>query len=123
MQVWRDGRAWIVVDPALTGPERREVVTHELVHAERGGGADASGAPSTWAAVVARDETAVDEEVARRMLPDRLLAPWLARRLTAVGMIEPFEVAEEFDVPVAVARRALARLAGTRAQARFDVRG
>ncbi len=108
----------IVVDPQLEGAERRAVLTHELVHHERGDppdAFDAFDAPAGLGLLRDREERAVDAEVARRLVPAELL-----RRLVGAdddpgtggeGGIGPAEVAEHFDVPIAVAHRALEQLA------------
>ncbi len=66
---WRGQRAIVVLSPRLSSVERRVALAHELVHLERGGGIDLPGMPPGWAAVVAREEAAVDDEVARRLVP------------------------------------------------------
>jgi len=92
------GKAWwlpderaIVLDTSLTRPERRQYLTHELVHAEAG---DQNCA--LWgrdgARLARRREREVDAVVAERLLP----LPRLADALTwALG---PDEVAAELDV-------------------------
>jgi hypothetical protein len=105
----RGPRAAIIIDPALSRRERRAALAHELVHDERGGVADATDAPPTWAAVVAREERRVDTIVAGRLVPPAELADWLARRST-VGGVSPLDVADEYDVPLGVACLALSRL-------------
>src|SRR6476646_1362241 len=57
----------IVVDPQLEGADRRAVLTHELVHHERG------DAPAGTELLADREERAVDAEVARRLVPPHLL--------------------------------------------------
>ena len=95
----------IVVDPRLDGPARRAVLTHELVHHERGDLVDHPDAPAGLVLLAAREERAVDDEVARRLVPaDELVA--LARADDEACGVGPEEVAEHFDVPVSVARRA-----------------
>jgi hypothetical protein len=110
--VWwpRGDRAAIVVDPALAAEERTAALAHELVHDERGGGADRPGMPACWGAVVARDEAAVDAEVARRLVPGDELAAVAAERAAAGDGLSPSDVAVWFEVPLAVAARALATL-------------
>jgi hypothetical protein len=108
----RAGRqAVIVLDPELDGPERRAVLTHELVHHERGGGPSRRGAPATLDLLVERDEHAVDAEVARRLVPVDLLRPLVDELVGATGSASDAEVAAHFAVPVDVARCALRQLA------------
>lgn len=86
------------------------MLTHELVHDERGGGASFPGQPATWEAVVRREELRVDAEVARRLVP----ADELRARCAALGSVDDADVAEladHFDVPEAVLRVALRALA------------
>ena len=64
------------------------------------------GQPATWDAVVARDEAAVDDEVARRLVPPDELAPWVAARVEMGDAVMAWEIAEEWTVPERVARRA-----------------
>ena len=104
---WRGGIGVIVVDPGLAGPDRRAVLTHELVHHERGDGVDRLDAPPTWQALVDREERAVDREVARRLVPPIELAALVAERSALDDGIGAVEVAEHFDVPPWVASLAL----------------
>lgn len=87
------------------------MLAHELVHDERGGGCDAPGMPTTWDAVVARDEHVVEREVARWLIPFEELLAFIDRRCGAELGVTVWEVAEEFDVPDYVAERALRDLA------------
>jgi hypothetical protein len=109
--IGRAGRSFIVLDPNLDEPRRQVVLTHELIHHERGGGTEQDGAPPLLAALVEREEQWVDAEVARRLVPtDELLA--LIDELTADdGGLGPPEVAAHFAVTPAVAERALRQLA------------
>jgi hypothetical protein len=102
----RGGVGVIVVDPALGGPDRRAVLTHELVHHERGD-VDRAGVPPTWQAMVDREERAVDREVARRLVPPDELAALVAERAGLDAGIGPAEVVDHFDVPPWVAVLAL----------------
>lgn len=95
----------IVLDDRLGQVERNAVLAHELVHHERGGGAFRPGQPDLWAAVVARDEAAVDAEVARRLVPPDELAAYVARRVDLGECVMAWEIADEFTVPERVARR------------------
>lgn len=110
-----DGTEVVVLDPRLRPRTRRAALGHELVHLERG--ILPFGTPRS---IVAREEYQVNEETARRLVPIDELAAFVARG----GAITEQEVADEFDVPVAVASRALAQLrhprsAGLRQQ--FDI--
>lgn len=106
----------IVIDPQLGEADRRAVLTHELVHHERGDPVVGLDAPDRLGLLRDREERAVDEEVARRLVPTDLLRA-LVGPSQGVGQddldagIGPAEVAEHFDVPPAVARRALEQLA------------
>jgi hypothetical protein len=83
------------------------ILAHELVHDERGGGADLPGMPSSWGDVVTRDEKTVDDEVARRLVPVDQLARFVAARCSLGEGGTAQDVADEFDVPVELAARAL----------------
>ena len=106
----------IVVDPQLGEADRRAVLTHELIHHERGEPVAGPEAPAGLELLRDREERAVDDEVARRLVPVDLLRVLVGRAddegpdATGAG-IGPSEVAEHFEVPPAVARRALERLA------------
>lgn len=104
-------QAVIVLDPELDGPHRRAVLTHELVHHERGGGPARVGTPVTLALLVARDERAVDDEVARRLVPVDELASVVEELVGANGGATDRDVAGHFGVPLDVARRAMHQLA------------
>lgn len=104
----RGGKAVILLDPSLSRRERDRALAHELVHDERGGGADLPGMPATWQPVVARDERQTDDEAISRLVPPGELAAWCARRVALGETIEAYHVAEEWDVTEEVARRALA---------------
>lgn len=117
----RGDRAVIVIDPALDRPARRAALAHELVHDERGGGADHPGMPEGWAAVVAGDERAVDRIVARRLVPATALANLVAQLVDVDGGVTAGAVAEAFEVPEAVAITALELfVAGAEPQRRPD---
>ncbi len=125
--VGRGGRAFIVVDPNLEGPRRREVLTHELVHHERGGGAPRRGAPPLLETLVERDEHSVDAEVARRLVPPGALARLVEQRLADGGGVDALDVADHFAVSADVAFVALCLLrqhpsagAGRRSPSRGD---
>ena len=94
----------IVLDDRLTRRERRCVLAHELVHAERGIGHGAA-----TEATMQREEATVRREVARRLVPEDQLRAFVARALT-VGPVTVEQIADEFDVDHDVAAEA-ARLA------------
>ena len=104
------GWAAIIIDPRLSRVERNAALAHELVHDERGGGADHPGMPPSWAPVVARDEAAVDQEVARRLVPPAELVKFCEVMVLLDLGVTAHEVAEHFDVPPAVAGAALLQL-------------
>jgi ribosomal protein S25 len=108
--VARGPRAFIVVDPELDEPGRRAVLTHELIHHERGGGPADPGPTLLVDAVVDREEHQVSLEVARRLVPDRELAAAVAELVSGAGSVTAEQVAERFTVPVEVAGLALRRL-------------
>jgi hypothetical protein len=103
-----DGTVWILLDEALSATERRAVLLHELVHLERGS-VRWDGGPEAWAAVVAREENAVDDIVAERLVPDDELQAFVRRCLSIEEFVTAADVADEFDVPVDVAERACRR--------------
>jgi len=107
----RGGLGIIVIDPSLGGAERRAVLTHELVHHERGGAIERADAPTGWRSLVDREERAVDREVARRLVPTAELEALVAERSALDGGIDAADVAAHFDVPRWVAALALDRLA------------
>ena len=99
----RGDRAVILLDTNLSRRERAATLAHELVHDERGGGADAEWMPATWAAVVARDEATVERIAALRLLPADELVEWLASRID-LGGVTAWEIADAFDVTETVAK-------------------
>jgi hypothetical protein len=96
-----------VLDPQLSGAERRASLAHELVHDERGGGCDWPGMPQQWSAVIAGEEARVDRIVAQRLIPRAHLAAYVAARLDADGQVTTADVALAFDVPHELAETAL----------------
>jgi hypothetical protein len=103
----RGDRRAIVLSRTLGRAGRNAALAHELVHDERGGGAAYRGQPAGWAAVVARDEHQVDDEVARRLVPAGDLARLWTKARGVNGTLAASEVAAAFDVPTEVAARAL----------------
>lgn len=108
--VLRGGHTLVVLAPRLDAAERREALTHELVHGERGGGADRSGSPPTWAAVVARDEVAVNRVVAERLVPPGRLRRVVEELLTERDGVDIAAVAAAFEVSPPIAELALLAL-------------
>ena len=107
----RDGdRAWIVLDPRLTSAGRRCFTAHEMIHDELGSSCRAHGMPPAWDAVIARQEAAIDREVAARLVPAHELAAFLGQRDECRDRVEVHEVAEHFDVTEPIAELALGRL-------------
>lgn len=96
----------IVVDPDLPGEDRRAVLTHELIHHERGGEVPDDPSART-ASFIAGDERSVDREVARRLVPAPLLDQFVRASVRAAIPVGPIEVADQFEVPLDVASRAL----------------
>lgn len=108
------GWAAIVVDSRLDRRERAAMLAHELVHDERAGGCVSSGMLPGWDVVVIRDESAVDDEVARRLVPSAELRSFCDRQVTMEEGVEPRHVADYFDVADWVAERALHLMVGER---------
>jgi Zn-dependent peptidase ImmA (M78 family) len=90
----------IVLDERLTRRERRCVLAHELIHAERGIGHGAA-----TAATMEREEEVVRREVARRLVPLGLLATFVAASEPSPVTLQ--QIADEFDVDADVARKAV----------------
>lgn len=102
-----EGYSIIAIDRRVRQDERTALLAHELVHLERGGGCESAGMPASWAAVVARDEGQVDDEVARRLVPLHELVE-LAQALADMELpLEAWDVAQQFRVPRRVAERAI----------------
>lgn len=97
----------IVLNRGLGRRRRNEALAHELIHHERGGGADQPGMPASWDAVVARDEIAVEREVARRLLPLGELQGFVDQRVADHRAVTALDVAEEFDCTEDLAALAL----------------
>jgi hypothetical protein len=106
----RGGRAVIVLASWLHRRARRCTLAHELVHDERG--LVTSGMPP---ALAAKEEHAVEREVARRLVPPEELVDLVRRAVELGDGVTVHDVAEAFDVDDDVARRALEDL---RARAR-----
>jgi hypothetical protein len=94
----------ITIDAGASRRQRRALLAHELVHAER-----RVGFPAATTATMQREEAMVRRETALRLVPLRELASLVRRR----GEVEPITaalVADEFDVPDDVAGEALVAL-------------
>lgn len=100
-------RPVILIERSLARRQRKAALGHELAHLERGGGADYTGAPPGWDAVVARDELACDREVARAQVPAAELLAFCRRRAEMGESTRPHDVADEFDVAEWVASLSL----------------
>lgn len=97
-------RSAIVISPELDRIERSAALAHELVHDERG-----IGRPGATPATMQVEERVVRRETARRLVPLDALLTFVDARVT----VEPVTVAlvaEEFEVPHAVAEEALRQL-------------
>lgn len=102
-----DGRRRIVIlDHRLGRRDRNAVLAHELVHDERGLLFD----DDTPIGIVRKEEAIVDAITAARLVPLDELDVFLGRCDDADG-ITATQVADEFDVPVDVAVRAIRLLA------------
>ncbi len=107
--------ALIVLDPDLDDVMARVVLTHELVHHERGGGVDRGGRPGPLATVAHREEVAVDHEVADRLVPSDELGALVDELVAGEGSVDATDVSAHFGVPVDIARLALEQLRVRRA--------
>lgn len=111
----RGNRAVVLIDPRLDRRRRHAALAHELIHDERG--IDVHELPATplWRPLQARDERQVDDEVARRLVPLDELERVVSLAEACGHGLEAWEVADEFDVPDEVARRACELLKRRRA--------
>ena len=100
------GHDTILIDETLGRRERRCVLAHELIHAERG-----IGHLLASDATMEKEEELVRREVARRLVPPDELRDFLDRRL-ALDPITAADIADEFDVDEDVAALALRLCAG-----------
>ena len=115
---WSRGpeRDQIVLDLHLDRRSRREVLAHELVHAER-----RVGWPEASAATMELEEERVWRIALRRLAPPAELVAFIRAR-SSVGPVTVADVAEEFDLSPVAARRAVALLwtTGSPALAELD---
>lgn len=98
-----DGRLTITLHYRLNARDRRAVLAHELVHAERGILFD----DDSPAELVQCEERAVRREVARRLCPPDQLVLRVRAAVADGQAVSPAEVSEWFDVPADVATEAL----------------
>jgi Zn-dependent peptidase ImmA (M78 family) len=96
-----NGRDVIALSARLRRRERHATLTHEAVHYERG--IPAAQLPP---AMRVKEEAIVEKVATRRLVPPDELEAFLERRASTGDPVTPYEVAEEFDVPEAVAERA-----------------
>lgn len=97
----------IVLEASLPRRVRREVLAHELVHAERG-----IGWPQASAATMEVEEERVWRTALDRLAPPAEVEAFLRRR-GSVGAVTVTDLAEEFDLSIEAARR-VARLRAAR---------
>lgn len=97
----------IAVDASLPRQVRREVLAHELVHAERG-----VGWPHASAATMQLEEERVWRTALDRLAPPHEVDAFLRSRGTA-GAVTVADLAEEFDLSAEAAAR-VARLHAAR---------
>jgi hypothetical protein len=108
---WPDGSAVIVVDERLLLVERTAVLTHELIHDERGGGCPCGDdAPPLWRAMHSREETRVARMAAGRLVPLDELAGYVDQVVELDEPVTTSAVAEEFDTTEGTALEALLAL-------------
>lgn len=104
LAVYPDARV-VIVDDQLTQVERNAALAHELVHLERG--IPCRAHDRRWRHLAAREEQAVEDEVARRLVPLDALKDYVVRRESVCERVEPWQVAEDWRVPERVAIRAM----------------
>lgn len=99
------GLRMIELDPRLSRVERNAVLAHELVHDEF----DLIWPAGTPPALIEKGENFVEAVTAERLVPDDELREFVEKVSEFEGVTSRL-VAEEFEVPVDVAHRALLRL-------------
>lgn len=102
----RGGRDEIYLDERLGRRERREVLAHELVHAERGVGHDGAAT----AATMAKEEELVWREALRRLAPPAEVERFLGQTPEEAVVTVP-DLADEFDLSLGAAQRLASLLA------------
>lgn len=111
----RPERCWILLDLRRSPVEQRCLLAHELTHLDRGSmRCDAS--PATWGPVVAREEDAVNAEVADWLVGPFDLWTLVGDMVAEERDVTTREIAEHYQVTRDVARTALARLARRQGQ-------
>lgn len=105
-----DGRAFVVVDPDVSGPLRQWVIAHETAHLRRGVSAYTPDQPPQWQAVIAREEQLVDREAAGSLIGTDELSAAVEALVTAGEPVTPKAVAAAMEVAEPVARIALDQL-------------
>lgn len=105
-------RAALILDTELGRRERKAALAHELVHDERGGGVCLEGMPAMYAVMATREELRVARLAAGHLVPVEELRAFIEKRIEQehVDGVTLHEIAEEFDVTEAVARRAVEQL-------------
>ena len=98
-----DGWRTIVLDDRLCRRERRAVLGHELIHAER----DILYGPGVPRALIDKEEVAVNRINAERLVPPHELGALVARAEGLGEGVSAADVEEAFDVPTDVAALAL----------------
>lgn len=115
---WTGGGIWyrdeegtvIVLDRRLGRRERAAMLTHELIHDERGGVVDHRLMPSMWAPEVVKEERKVERLAALRHLPLDELAEFVDWMVESDQPVDARSVVDWFDVSYEVAETALALL-------------
>lgn len=102
----RDGKAAILIDDRLSQQERNVTLTHEILHADRGTPCR-DDRNQRWLPVVAREESRIDDDVARLHVPAVVLYEFIGAMRDLDLSVGPVEVAERFGVPSWTAARAL----------------
>jgi hypothetical protein len=92
-------RALIMISAEINQCMRKAVLAHELIHDEEGGGCVLEGMPAQYRVVAAREERRIDLEVARRLIPEAELLVMAEIARDNQLPLEPWHVAEHFDVP------------------------
>jgi len=104
----QEGWTAIIIDRGLDRRHRNAALAHELVHDEHGGACPTAGMPPEYEVVAHRHEHRVRREVARRLVPLEDLAALIeSHALNDLPAFTAIDVAEIFDVPVAVADEAI----------------
>jgi len=102
--------AAIVIDSRLSQRDRAAALAHELVHDERGVPPSSNDVPAAWLPVIAREEGTVERIVAERLIPAVTLRAYVDSMAELGEAVTALEVAEEFDLPLVLAQRALVML-------------